>query len=333
MQDGTPLSQHLDQECARLEADDDFAGVITDIAEACAAISKLVRHGRLAGNLAAVHGTNVQDEAQKELDIISNDILIDYADKGGHLLAIASEELEDACVFSTDRKRGRYLLLFDPLDGSTNIEVNGLVGTIFSVLRAPDDGTGANEDFLQTGSDQLCAGYVLYGISTEMVVTFGNGVAVFTLDPDTEEFVMTTPKLTVADDTSEYAINASNQRHWEAPVQRYVAECLQGKEGPRGRDFNMRWAGAMVADVHRILSRSGVFAYPIDEKVRSKGGRLRLMYEANPMSMVTEQAGGMASTGRGRIMDIQPEGLHQRVPVIMGSKNEVQRLVDYHSES
>lgn len=331
MQDGTTLSQHLTEECARMGADDDFAGVITDVADACTAISKLVRHGRLAGNLAAVHGTNVQDEDQKELDIISNDILIDYADKGGHLVAVASEELENACAFSTDRERGRYLLLFDPLDGSTNIEVNGLVGTIFSVLRAPEGSTGANEDFQQPGRDQLCAGYVLYGISTEMVVTFGNGVAVFTLNPDNDTFVMTAPDLKVAEDTSEYAINASNQRYWEEPVQRYVSECLQGKEGPRGRDFNMRWAGAMVADVHRILSRSGVFAYPIDEKVRSKGGRLRLMYEANPMSMVTEQAGGMASTGRERIMDIQPEGLHQRVPVIVGSKKEVQRIVDYHA--
>lgn len=332
MQDGTTLTQHLDAECARMGADEDFAGVITDVADACTAISKLVRHGRLAGNLAAARGTNVQDETQKELDIISNDILIDYADKGGHLVAAASEELEDACVFSTDRERGRYLLLFDPLDGSTNIEVNGLVGTIFSILHAPEGSTGANEDFLQPGNAQLCAGYVLYGISTEMVVTFGDGVSVFTLNPDTDTFLMTTPRLTVKEDTSEFAINASNQRYWEPPVQRYITECLQGKEGPRERDFNMRWVGAMVGDVHRILSRSGVFAYPIDEKVRSKGGRLRLMYEANPMSMVTEQAGGTASTGRGRIMDVQPEGLHQRIPVILGSANEVERLVGYHSE-
>ena len=332
MQEGSLLSDHIQSECSRLNMDANFVGVITDIAEACAAISKLVRHGRLAGNLAAERGTNVQDETQKELDVISNDILIEHADKGGHLIAVASEEMEHSLVFSSDRDRGRYLLLFDPLDGSTNIEVNGPVGTIFSVLRAPDGATGADTDFMQPGTSQLCAGYVLYGISTEMVVTFGEGVAVFTLNPDNDTFTRTNPNLTIADDTSEFAINASNQRYWEPPVQRYISECLAGKDGPRGRDFNMRWVGAMVADVHRVLSRSGVFTYPIDEKVRSKGGRLRLMYEANPMSMIMEQAGGTASTGRGRIMEISPADLHQRVPVLVGSKNEVQRLVDYHSE-
>jgi len=337
MQDGSPLSSHIQAECVRLGADDDFAGAITDLAEACATISRLVRHGRLAGNLAAARGTNVQDETQKELDIISNDILIDHAERGGHLIAVASEELDESQIFSANtqsgRPRGSYLLLFDPLDGSTNIEVNGPVGTIFSVLRAPEGATGANEDFLQPGTNQLCAGYVLYGISTEMVMTFGNGVAVFTLDPNDNIFKLTNNRLSITEDTSEFAINASNQRYWEAPVERYIAECLAGKEGPRGRDFNMRWVGAMVADVHRMLSRSGVFLYPIDEKIRTKGGRLRLMYEANPMAMVMEQAGGMASTGHNRILEIEPEGLHQRVPVIMGSKNEVQRLLDYHSES
>lgn len=336
MQDGPNLSDHIKAECARLGADDDFAGVATDIAKACTAISKLVRHGHLLGNMAAEHGTNVQDETQKALDIISNDILIEHADNGGHLIAVASEEMEDSFVFSKDRAqnhpRGDYLLVFDPLDGSLNIEVNGPVGTIFSVLRAPEGATGANEDFLQSGDRQLCAGYVLYGISTEMVVTFGNGVAVFTLDPDDDTFKMTNRHLTIDADTSEFAINASNQRYWEAPVQRYISECLAGKDGPRGRDFNMRWVGAMVADVHRVLSRSGVFTYPIDEKIRSRGGRLRLMYEANPMAMIVEQAGGLASTGCGRIMEIVPHDLHQRAPVVLGSKNEVQRLIDYHSD-
>ncbi len=337
MQDRTILSDHIKSECERLGADEDFAGVIHDIAAACSEISRLVRHGRLAGDLAAARGTNVQDETQKELDIISNDILIAHAEKGGHLLAVASEEMDDSQVFSetaeSGSSRGRYLLLFDPLDGSTNIEVNGPVGTIFSVLPASEGMTGANADFLQPGVNQLCAGYVLYGISTEMVLTFGNGVAVFTLDPDDDVFKMTNGDLKIAEDTSEFAINASNQRFWEAPVQRYIAECLEGKDGPRGRNFNMRWVGAMVADVHRILSRSGVFTYPIDEKVRAKGGRLRLMYEANPMSMITEQAGGLASTGRERILELNPQDLHQRVPVLLGSKIEVQRLIDYHAET
>lgn len=337
MNDRATLSDYIKSECERLDADEDFAGVITDIASACAEISRLVRHGRLAGNLAAVRGTNVQDEDQKELDVVSNEILIEHADRGGHLLAVASEEMDDSLIFSESTQsgdpRGRYLLMFDPLDGSTNIEVNGPVGTIFSVLKAPQEGTGANEDFLQPGVNQLSAGYVLYGISTEMVITFGNGVAVFTLDPDDGAFKMTNADLKIAGDTSEFAINTSNQRYWEAPVQRYIAECLAGKDGPRGRDFNMRWVGAMVADVHRILSRSGVFTYPIDEKVRAKGGRLRLIYEANPTAMVMEQAGGLASTGHQRILEIMPEGLHQRVPVLMGSKNEVQRLIDYHAEA
>ncbi len=333
MQYGPTLFDHIRAECARLDADDDFSGVITDIALACAAISKLVRHGHLVGNMSAEHGTNVQDETQKELDIISNNILIEHADKGGHLIAVASEEMADSFVFSKADTRGKYLLVFDPLDGSLNIEVNGPVGTIFSVLPAPEGVTGANADFLQPGTAQLCAGYVLYGISTEMVLTFGAGVAVFTLDPDDHTFKMTNRHLAIAEDTSEYAINASNQRFWEPPVQRYISECLAGEGGPRGRDFNMRWVGAMVADVHRILSRSGVFTYPIDEKIRNRGGRLRLMYEANPMAMVVEQAGGIASTGRGRIMEIVPHDLHQRVAVILGSKNEVQRLIDYHSEA
>ncbi len=337
MQDGSNLSDHIlsdhiQAECARLDADSDFAGVITDIAESCAAISKLVRHGRLAGNMAAEHDTNVQDETQKELDIVSNNLLIEHADKGGHLIAVASEEMADSLIFSQDNTRGKYLLVFDPLDGSLNIGINAPVGTIFSVLRAPEGATGANEDFLQPGSSQLCAGYVLYGISTEMVITFGAGVAIFTLDPDDGIFKMTDSHLTIAEDTSEYAINASNQRFWEAPVQRYISECLAGKDGPRGRDFNMRWVGAMVADVHRVLSRSGVFTYPVDEKIRARGGRLRLMYEANPMAMIVEQAGGLASTGHGRIMEIAPHNLHQRAPVILGSKNEVQRLIDYYSE-
>ncbi len=332
MHDGMTLNDYIEAERVRLDSDNDFSGLITDVAEACAEISQLIRSGSLAGDLSAARGTNVQDETQKELDVLSDEILIKHAQKGGHLVALGSEENEEPYVIPADQPRGDYLLMFDPLDGSTNIEVNGPVGTIFSILRAPNGATGAVADFLQPGTAQVCAGYALYGTSTEMILTFGNGVAGFTLDPESGVFKMTKPDIKIPDETSEFAINASNQRYWEAPVQRYISECLAGKDGPRGRDFNMRWVGAMVADVHRVLTRSGVFMYPIDEKVREKGGRLRLMYEANPMSMIMEQAGGIASTGHGRILEIAPKSLHQRVPVIMGSKKEVNRLIEYHSE-
>ncbi|MCK5444819.1 MAG: class 1 fructose-bisphosphatase, partial [Rhodospirillaceae bacterium] len=229
--------------------------------------------------------------------------------------------------------RGKYLLLFDPLDGSSNIDVNVSVGTIFSILKCPTEGKNPSLDsFLQPGTEQICAGYALYGPSTMLVMTTGNGVNGFTLDNGIGEFILTHPGMTIPEDTREFAINASNQRFWEAPVQRYVEECIKGTEGPRGENFNMRWIASMVAEIHRILTRGGIFMYPMDERIRAQGGKLRLMYEANPMGMIVEQAGGVASTGRERIMDIQPSGLHQRVPVIMGSKNEVERVVAYHDE-
>jgi fructose-1,6-bisphosphatase I len=331
MHNGMTFIEHIESDAGHLDLDDNFIGLMTDLGTACFEISALIRQGALAGNLAAEVGTNVQDETQKELDVRANEILIEHMDNGGHTIAIASEEMEDTYVFSTTKPRAPYFLVFDPLDGSSNIAVNGPVGTIFSVLRAEDGATGAAKDVLQPGTRQLAAGYVLYGTSTEMVVTLGRGVHKFTMDPGDGRFVQTGANMQIAEHTAEFAINGSNQRYWEAPVQRYISECLAGKDGPRGNDFNTRWVGAMVADVHRCLSRSGIFMYPIDEKTRSKGGRLRLMYEANPMSMIIEQAGGASSTGHERILDIQPDGLHQRVPVIMGSKKEVERVVDYHS--
>ncbi|MBT6826807.1 MAG: class 1 fructose-bisphosphatase [Rhodospirillales bacterium] len=331
MHDGMTLDQHLESEAGRLNMDADLVGLLSDVGKACFEISSLVRHGALAGNLAAEVGTNVQDETQKELDVRANEILIEHVDRGGHAIAIASEEEEDPHVFASTQPRAPYYLVFDPLDGSSNIGVNGPVGTIFSALKAKDGGIGAAEEMLQPGTDQLVAGYVLYGTATEMIITLGRGVQKFTMDPKDGQFYQTGASVQIAEHTAEFAINGSNQRHWEAPVQRYISECLAGKEGPRDHDFNTRWVGAMVADVHRCITRSGIFLYPIDEKTRSKGGRLRLLYEANPMSMIIEQAGGVSSTGRGRIMEIQPEGLHQRVPVIMGSKTEVDRLVEYHT--
>ncbi|MDR2261297.1 MAG: class 1 fructose-bisphosphatase [Azoarcus sp.] len=302
------------------------------VAHAARAIGAAVSKGALAGVLGEAGTENVQGEAQKKLDVIANEILLRANAWGGHLGAMASEEAETVCRIPSAYPRGDYLLLFDPLDGSSNIDINAPVGTIFSVLRNPrrKDEEPAEADFLQPGRAQLAAGYAIYGPSTQLVLTVGNGVHAFTLDRETGDFIHTHPFMTVPAQTREYAINASNMRHWEAPVRRYIAELQQGRGGPRGVDFNMRWVAAMVADVHRVLTRGGIFMYPLDEKCRAQGGRLRLMYEANPMALLVEQAGGAASTGRECILDVVPQRLHQRVPVILGSRHEVERLVSFH---
>jgi fructose-1,6-bisphosphatase I len=267
---------------------------------------------------------------QKKLDVIANEVLIEANEWGGHLAAMASEEMEGIYVVPNRYPQGEYLLLFDPLDGSSNIDVNVSIGTIFSVLVKPE-GTGVSEqDFLQAGVKQVAAGYCVYGPQTTLVLTVGHGVVVFTLDREQGSFVLTEDNLRVPEDTKEFAINMSNQRHWAPPVQRYIDECLAGKDGPRGKDYNMRWVGSMVADVHRILTRGGVFMYPWDKREPDKPGKLRLMYEANPMSWLIEQAGGAATDGTQRIMDITPAQLHQRVAVFMGSKHEVERVTAYH---
>jgi len=303
------------------------------VARAVKAIAVNVSKGALAGVLGEAGSDNVQGEAQKKLDVIANDILIQANEWGGHLAAMASEEVEEIRPIPTDYPKGGFLLLFDPLDGSSNIDVNISVGTIFSVLRCPEGSAVATEaDFMQPGTAQVAAGYSVYGPSTQLVLTVGDGVHGFTLDREMGSFIYTHPFMTIPEDTKEYAINASNQRFWEPPVQRYVAELQAGKEGPRERDFNMRWVASMVADVHRILTRGGIFMYPLDSKMKDKGGKLRLMYEANPMAMIVEAAGGAATTGRERILDIQPNQLHQRVPVVLGSKNEVERVTRYHLE-
>ncbi len=302
------------------------------VARAVKAIAVNVSKGALAGVLGEAGSDNVQGEAQKKLDVIANDILIQANEWGGHLAAMASEEVEEIRPIPSDYPKGGFLLLFDPLDGSSNIDVNISVGTIFSVLRCPEGSAAATEaDFMQPGTAQVAAGYSVYGPSTQLVLTVGDGVHGFTLDREMGSFIYTHPFMTIPEDTKEYAINASNQRFWEPPVQRYVAELQAGKEGPRERDFNMRWVASMVADVHRILTRGGIFMYPLDSKMKDKGGKLRLMYEANPMAFLVEQAGGAATTGRQRILAIQPDSLHQRVPVILGSKNEVERVTGYHA--
>ncbi len=308
-----------------------LTGLMTDIVSACKKISHLVNRSGIIGLGGVADSENVQGEVQKKLDIITNDVMVEHLNWTGHLGAMASEEIEDIIQIPPQLPKGKYLITFDPLDGSSNIDVNISVGTIFSILRCADDIEEPTvEDFLQPGTEQVCAGFCVYGPTTMMILTTGNGVNGFTLDRDVGEFILTHPKMTVPEDTAEFAINMSNQRYWEAPVQRYIDECVQGVDGERDKNFNMRWVASMVAEVYRILTRGGIFMYPIDSKIAKQGGKLRLMYEANPMSFIIEQAGGVSSTGYQRIMDIKPDDIHQRVPVIMGSKNEVERVVGYH---
>lgn len=332
----TTITQFIIEEQRKLDgATGDFTSLLNDVVTACKVISNLVNHGDLIGILGAAGTENVQGEDQKKMDVITNDVFLKTNEWAGHLAAMASEEMDDIYHIPSKYPRGKYLLTFDPLDGSSNMDVNVSVGTIFSILRFKGDiANPTAEDFLQAGTEQVCAGYALYGPSSMMVLTTGNGVNGFTLDQNIGEFILTHENMTIPEETSEFAINASNSRHWEAPIKRYVDECLAGTEGPRGRDFNMRWVASMVAEVHRILTRGGVFMYPMDAKMKAKGteGKLRLMYEANPMSMIVEQAGGASTTGRERIMEVQPKELHQRVPVVLGSKKEVELISSYHKD-
>ncbi len=329
----TTLSRYLIEAQRDNHINADLRFLIEVVARACKAISISIGKGALSGVLGEAGSDNVQGEAQKKLDVISNEILLEANEWGGHLAAMASEEMDHPHPIPHRYPKGEYLLMFDPLDGSSNIDINVSVGTIFSVLRCPEGMEPTEQAFLQPGTQQLAAGYALYGPNTLLVLTIGQGVHCFTLDREVGSFVLTQENLRIPEDTKEFAINMSNQRFWEAPVQRYVGELLQGKEGVRGKDFNMRWVASMVADVHRILTRGGLFMYPLDSKTAEKGGKLRLLYEANPMSLIVEQAGGAATTGRQRILDLQPAQLHQRVPVVLGSKNEVERVTAYHLES
>lgn len=303
------------------------------VARACKSISQAVNKGALGSVMGSAESENVQGEIQKKLDIIANEVLIEANEWGGHLAGMASEEMEGIYVVPNRYPQGEYLLLFDPLDGSSNIDINVSIGTIFSVLKMPEGDRGVDEaDFLQAGNKQVAAGYCIYGPQTTLVLTVGDGVAMFTLDREQGSFVLIEENVQIPADTQEFAINMSNMRHWDEPVKRYIDELLAGKDGPRGKNFNMRWIAAMVADVHRILCRGGVFLYPWDKREPDKAGKLRLMYEANPMSWLIEQAGGAATNGKQRILDIQPGKLHERVSVILGSKHEVERVTGYHSE-
>ncbi len=337
------LTRYLIEQRRRFPAaSGDLNALMLDVSLACKAIARIVAFGELGdslGQAAAAQGgsVNVQGEVQKALDVLSNEIFIRMNEWSGHLAGMASEEMDGPKQIDKPHQRGKYLLVFDPLDGSSNIDVNVSVGSIFSILRAPQDvvdsGRDVTEaDFLQPGAAQVAAGYALYGPTTMLVLSVGNGVAGFTLNPNLGEFVLTHPDIQVPPDTHEFAINTSNARFWEPPVKRYVDECLAGKTGVRGKDFNMRWIASMVAEAHRILMRGGVFLYPRDTKDPAKNGRLRLLYEANPIGFLMEQAGGRASTGRQPMLGVTPSELHQRIGLVFGSKNEVDRIERYHHE-
>ncbi|MCK5831457.1 MAG: class 1 fructose-bisphosphatase [Methylococcales bacterium] len=313
-------------------ASGDLSSLLNDIVTACKQISHLVNQGDLIGTWGSAASENVQGEVQKKLDIISNDYMVDALKWTGHLAGMISEEDDDPIEIPSQYPRGKYLALFDPLDGSSNIDVNLTVGTIFSILRCNEGIKPSIDDFLQKGSKQVCAGFVLYGPSTMLILTTGQGVNGFTLDQEIGEFYLTHPDMTIPEDTQEFAINMSNQRFWEAPVQQYITECVQGTDGVRGKDFNMRWIASLVAEVYRVLTRGGIFMYPYDHRDSTKEGRLRLLYEANPIGFIVEQAGGLCSTGRERILEMKPKEIHQRVPVILGAKNEVTRVISYHKD-
>ncbi|RTL46842.1 MAG: class 1 fructose-bisphosphatase [Burkholderiales bacterium] len=331
----TSLTQYLvEQQREHGHIPQELRLLIEVVARACKRIAIAVNKGALGDVLGTAGSENVQGEVQKKLDIIANEVLIEANEWGGHLAAMASEEMDGIYVVPNRYPQGEYLLLFDPLDGSSNIDVNVSIGTIFSVLRKVGHSRGVSEDdFLQPGKQQAAAGYCVYGPQSTLVLTVGDGVAVFTLDRETGSWVLTQDQVKIPEDTKEFAINMSNLRHWAPPVKRYIDECLAGSTGPRGKDFNMRWVASMVADVHRILTRGGVFMYPWDQREPDKPGKLRLMYEANPMAFIVEQAGGAATNGTERIMNLHPTKLHERVAVALGSKNEVERITAYHLEA
>ena len=319
---------------SRHKLDKDLIFLLEDIATACRIISHQIRGGAFAGSLGATKSTNVQGETQKQLDVIANDIFVRHCSNCGRVAALVSEEVDEVYWLKDKPEAGDYLVYFDPLDGSSNLDVNLSVGSIFSISQLPTaiDATD-DRSVLRKGAEQICAGYSVYGPSTALVITTGNGVNGFTHQQGTGEFRLTFPDMVIPETTAEFAINASRYSLWDQPVRRYFDECIHGKDGPRNKTFNMRWTASMVAEVHRILIRGGVFLYPRDTGNAQAGGKLRLMYEANPMALIVEQAGGAASTGAERILDVQPTSHHQRVPVILGSKEEVSVLDRYHFES
>ncbi len=332
MQTGTTLSQFIHQHLQQLQPPA-LGSVLGDLASACKAIAEAVSQGQLAGVRGSVDSQNPHGETQKKLDLIADDLLLRHCGRSGLVAAIASEELTTLRRPERAHTDSPFLLLYDPLDGSSNVDVDGAMGTIFSLLPAVPGRPAEEADLLQAGERQLCAGYVLYGPATRLVLTVGQGTHSFTLDRRIGEFILTAPEMSLNHEHHEFAINASYRRFWNPPVRRYIDACLAGTSGPFGHDYGMRWVGAMVADVHRILSRGGIFLYPDDTRPKNRDGRLRLLYEANPMSLLIEQAGGLASTGHQRILALQPTALHQRCPVILGSRREVERVLQEYARA
>ena len=333
------LTQYLIEQRRRFPgASGELNALILDVALAAKAIARAVKLGELGSAAPATPAAvNVQGEEQKPLDVLANEVFLRRNEGSGTLAGMASEEMEAPYPIPDSQPRGKYLLLFDPLDGSSNIDVNVSVGSIFSILRAPQDVVDSGRapveaDFLQPGAVQVAAGYALYGPTTMLVLSVGHGTVGFTLHPDLGEFMLTHPDLQVPPDTREFAINASNSRFWEPPIKRYVDECLAGASGARGKDFNMRWIASLVAETHRILMRGGVFMYPRDRKEPARAGRLRLLYEANPVGFLIEQAGGRASTGLQPVLGVRPGALHQRIGLVFGSRHEVERIEQYHRD-
>ncbi|WP_116654636.1 class 1 fructose-bisphosphatase [Pelagibacterium sediminicola] len=323
------LIQYLLQRRHEGAVERDLTTLLHSVATSCKAVSNYLRTGAFADILGS-HGTeNVQGETQKKLDVVANDIFLRRCECSGVLAAMVSEEMDEIYGIPDHFPKGRYVLLFDPLDGSSNIDVNVSVGSIFSVLRLDEvPETITYDTVLRPGVEQVAAGYALYGPSTVLVLSVGHGVDLFTFDSGIGEFRLTQSGLRIPEETNEFAINASRMRHWPEPIRSYVSDCIAGKDGPRGRDFNMRWIASMVAEVHRILLRGGVFLYPVDDANADIGGKLRLLYEANPMAMLVENAGGLATDGRDRILELRPDGPHQRVGTILGSSEEVRDVLN-----
>jgi fructose-1,6-bisphosphatase I len=328
-----PSSPSLELFLQNQDVPEQLKELLIQVAKSCESISKAVNRGALDNILGSAGSGNIQGETQQKLDIISNDILLDDNVSSGLLAGMASEEMDTIYPIPKDLPKGKYLLLFDPLDGSSNIDVNVSIGTIFSILETSQTDTVTELDFLKSGNLQVAAGYALYGPQTILTLTTGLGVHMFTLDPNSRSFILTKSNVLIPEDTKEFSINMSNMRHWDTPVKRYIDECIAGKEGPRNKDFNMRWVASMVADVHRVLTRGGIFMYPWDKRDPNKPGKLRLLYEANPMSFLVEQAGGLSINGTKPILAIQPSQLHDRVSVILGSKNEVALVQEYHLQN
>lgn len=332
---GVSLTEFLIQEQRKIPlATGELTLLISDIARICKAIAREVRYGALFGNLGQIGAENVQGETQQKLDVLANEIMISVLRRSGHVAAMISEE-NDEVISVPKENRGKYLVCFDPLDGSSNININMCIGTVFSILRCPEGVDEPTEEhFLQPGTHQVCAGFCVYGPTVTLILTTGNGSHGFTLHQGVGEFFLSHPDIRIAEEAKEFAINMSNWRFWEPPVRRFIEECLQGKEGPLGKDFNMRWIASFVAEAYRILMRGGIWTYPLDEKLKSKGldGRLRLMYEANPIGFIVEQAGGVISTGRERVLTLKPKHIHQRVPLFLGAKKEMERIEAYHRE-